>query len=109
MEKTSSNFEGLGGLFFGFIVGGSLGAAAAFLFAPKSGKELRSDIRERGSRVYEDAQKILSDVEAKSRSILEDARRKAEELRKEADDRLCEAHNKACKALGCEEETRAEA
>ena len=109
MEKTTSGFDGLGSLFFGLIAGGALGAAAGFLFAPKSGKELRSDIRERGSRVYEDAQRVLSDIEVKSRSILEDARRKAEELKKEADDRLCEVHSKACKAFGCEEETRAQA
>ncbi len=96
-----------GSLFLGFLAGGAAGILAGFLFAPKSGRELRSDIRERGTTLYGDAQHMVSDVEEKARAILEDARAKAEELKKEADHRLSEVHQKACKALNCE--VRAEA
>ena len=33
------------GLLFGFLAGGVIGAVLALLYAPKSGKELRKDIR----------------------------------------------------------------
>ena len=106
MERISSNFNGL---FLGLVAGGAIGAAAGFLFAPKSGEELISGIKEKGSRFYEDAQQMISAVEEKTISIFEDGRRKTEELKKEVDRRLSEVHLKACKALSCEAETRAEA
>ena len=106
MDKISSNF---GGLFFGLIAGGALGAAAGFLFAPKSGEEFRADLKERGSRFYEDTQQMISDVENRTRSILEDVKHKTDDLKKEVDHRLAEVHLKACKALSCEAEARAEA
>lgn len=96
-----------GSLFLGFLAGGAAGILAGFFFAPKSGRELRSDIRSRGITFYGDAQRMVSDVEEKARAILEDARTKAEELKKEADHRLSEVHQKACRALNCE--VRAEA
>jgi gas vesicle protein len=37
------------------LVGGFLSGVAAFLFAPKSGRELRSDIRESGDKVLHEA------------------------------------------------------
>ena len=44
-EKPQGHF------FMGFLISGFLGALAGILFAPKSGKELRSDIKEKGSEV----------------------------------------------------------
>ena len=41
------------GLWRGFLFGSFLGAAAGFLFAPKSGKELRSDIKGRTEKAFE--------------------------------------------------------
>ena len=35
----------------GLLIGGALGALAGIFFAPKSGKELMSDIKEKGSEV----------------------------------------------------------
>ena len=106
MEKISSNFNGL---FLGLIAGGAVGAAAGFLFAPKSGEELISGIKEKSSRFYEDAQRMVADVEERTMSLFEDVRRKADELKKEVDHRLSEVHLKACRALSCEAETSAEA
>ena len=37
--------------FKGLLIGGALGALAGILFAPKSGKKLRSDIREKGREI----------------------------------------------------------
>ncbi len=76
----------------GALIGGFAGLLAGIFFAPKSGKELRSDIKERGSEVYERAT-------AKSKEIIEEAKRQAEELKKEADRYLAEARQKAKEIL----------
>ena len=49
----------------GFLIGSFLGALAGILFAPKSGKELRSDIKEKGSEVLKDAKEIYADASTK--------------------------------------------
>ncbi|MEE9911726.1 MAG: YtxH domain-containing protein [Deltaproteobacteria bacterium] len=36
----------------GFLIGGAVGAALGILFAPKSGKELRADIRQKSEDLY---------------------------------------------------------
>ena len=74
----------------GFLIGGALGVLAGILFAPKSGKELRSDIREKGSEV------------------LEEARHQAKELKQEADRHLSEARQKAKEIFTCGEKKEAE-
>jgi len=67
MDKTYSMF------FQGALIGGFLGAAAALLFAPKSGKELRADVKE-------------STREAQA--IIEDAKRRAVEWKEGAEQHL---------------------
>jgi gas vesicle protein len=42
----------------GLLIGAVLGALAGILFAPKSGKELRSDIQEKGSEFLKGAKEI---------------------------------------------------
>src|SRR5271157_3140468 len=84
------------GIFFkGFIVGGILGALAGILFAPKAGRELRSEIKEKGSEVLEDAKEIYADASAKAKAIIDEAKQRAVELKKEADRQLSEARQKA--------------
>lgn len=104
MEKTTNSY---GSLFFGFLAGGAAGILAGLLFASKSGKELRSDLKNKGATLYDDAQRMVSDVEESAKAFLDDAKHKAEELKREADHRLSEVHQKACRALNCE--VRAEA
>jgi len=52
------NNENLKGFGVGILVGLVIGGAVALLYAPKSGKELRSDIKVK-------AKKVASDVRAK--------------------------------------------
>ena len=56
-----------GHFFMGFLIGGVLGALAGILLAPKSGKDLRSDIKENGSKVLKDAKEIYADAGTKKR------------------------------------------
>jgi len=50
------------------------GALAGIFFAPKSGKELRSDIKEKGSEVLKDAKGIYADTSTKAKEIIEEAK-----------------------------------
>lgn len=53
------------GLWRGLMVGSFLGAAAGFLLAPKSGTELRSDIKGKTNEVLEETKRFYSDGCAK--------------------------------------------
>jgi len=63
-EKPQGHF------LMGLLIGGALGALAGIFFAPKSGKELRSDIKEKGSEVLKDAKGIYADASTKAKEIL---------------------------------------
>ncbi len=106
MNKNTNNYNKL---YLGFLAGGAIGALAALVFTPKSGRELVADMKEKGCDLYKDVKEMASDLEVKVRGIVDDVREKADHLRKEADHRLSEAHLKACRALDCREETGAEA
>ena len=43
------------GLLIGFLTGGIVGAAIALLYAPKSGKELRKDIKDKADEFKDEA------------------------------------------------------
>ena len=92
-EKDCGNF------LKGFVIGGVLGVLAGIFFAPKSGKELRSDIKEKGSEVLKDAKGIYADAGTKAKEIIEEAKHQAEQLKKEADRYLSEARQKAKEIL----------
>ncbi len=66
----------------GFLIGGALGAAAAILFAPKSGKELRSDIKEKGCDVLDEAKRLCCDAQTKAKALVEGAKCGVQDLRK---------------------------
>jgi gas vesicle protein len=89
------NEGGRGGFLRGLFIGSVLGALAGLLFAPKSGKELRSELKEKGTEVLEEATGLYSEAQVKAKAILEDAQRRAEELKKEANLQLTEARLKA--------------
>jgi gas vesicle protein len=72
-------------LFMGFLIGGALGALAGIFFAPKSGKELRSYIKEKGSEILKDTKEIYADAGTKAKDISEEAKHQAKELKKEAE------------------------
>ena len=83
----------------GFVIGGVLGVLAGIFFAPKSGKEQRSDLKEKGNEVLKDGKEIYADASTKAREIIVEAKHQAEELKKEADRYLSEARQKAKEIL----------
>jgi len=71
MEGMRHNHKGL---FKGFLIGGLLGAMAGILFAPKAGKELRSEIKGKGEKTLKDTRQFYSDTKAKVETVYENAR-----------------------------------
>lgn len=87
-EKTQ------GHLIKGFLIGGFLGAMAGLFFAPKSGKELRSAVRELKREFLRDGEKFYSDVSADAKEIIEEAKHQAKDLKQEGDRHLSETRQK---------------
>ena len=84
------------GLLIGFLAGGAIGAIVALLYAPKSGRELRQDIKNKADDYMDEAEKYMAEAkdraknminEGKKRSekLITDARVKSEELLKDAE------------------------
>jgi len=83
------------GLVIGFFAGGVLGAAIALLYAPKSGREFRADLRERSDDLIEDAEEYLHAAAEKAGEIVSEARKRSDQLvthaKKRADSLLADA------------------
>lgn len=78
-EKTAM----VKGLVTGTLIGGIVGAAIALLYAPKSGRELRGDIREKTNKLLTDAETAIERAKAKVATAVEEAKQRvvAEEER----------------------------
>ncbi len=61
------------GLVTGTLIGGIIGAAIALLYAPKSGRELRTDIRQKTNKLLTDAEVAIEKAKAKVASTVHDA------------------------------------
>jgi gas vesicle protein len=99
-----------GTIFFGFLAGGAIGAAMALLFAPKSGKELRNDIKNKTDAYLDEADKyiaearnkakvLINDGKEKSEKIINDAKSKSEAILKDAEKIFNDAKSKASNSL----------
>ena len=71
--------------FKGFFFGGIVGAVAALLFAPKTGKELREELRKCSTEMRDDTEEKLELTLKKAEEILAETKKKLEEYRKEAE------------------------
>ncbi|MHC1736603.1 MAG: YtxH domain-containing protein [Ignavibacteriaceae bacterium] len=106
------------GLLIGFLTGGIVGAAIALLYAPKSGKELRQDIKVKADELRDDAEKYIDSAKdkavdlynegkKKSEKLVADAKVKADELIKDAEKVYSDAKHKATDAINTGKETLA--
>jgi len=93
------------GLILGFITGSIVGAAVALLYAPKAGKELRADLKEKAGDFVDDAQEyiararskavdIVNEGKQKAASLVDEARRKADSIMGDADRIINDARSK---------------
>lgn len=81
MAENNQTARSGGGLLKGMLIGGAVGAATALLLAPKTGREMRSDLKNRYSDMSQRSKQMLSDVSAK-------AKEKASQVTEQASDLL---------------------
>ena len=72
------------GLMLGFLAGGAIGAAFALLYAPKSGKELREEIKSKSDDYLDDAEKYLADAKDRAINLINDGKKRSDKLIKDA-------------------------
>ena len=79
-DNGDSGFE----FFKGFLFGGIVGAVFTLLYAPKSGKEVREELRQRSLELRDDAEARLELAQKKAEELLAETRKELEKLRQEA-------------------------
>lgn len=88
--------NGLGkGLIVGFLTGSIVGSVIALLYAPKSGRELRGEIRDKSDEFLSDADVYIEKAKSKANDLINDGKKKSETLiadaKEKADTLLTEA------------------
>jgi len=81
----------------GFFVGALVGAAAAFLFAPQSGEETRTIIREKGIEIKDRADDLSVEARKRAEEIQAQAKGKAEEVQSKVKEAVEEGKTAATK------------
>jgi gas vesicle protein len=83
-----SDRDEFGAFLVGFVVGGLTGAVVALLFAPQSGEETRSLIKERSielrDRAATEAEEAWRHAEATAKEAAKEARARADDFAKQA-------------------------
>lgn len=77
MSRESSTTKGL---LIGFLAGGVVGAVLALLYAPKSGKELRSDIKAKTDDYLDEAEKYIAEAKDKAKELINEGKKRSEKL-----------------------------
>ncbi|MBN1447097.1 MAG: YtxH domain-containing protein [Bacteroidetes bacterium] len=92
-------------LLLGFLSGALVGGIVALLYAPKTGKEFRGDLKRKGGEIIEDVDEYLQDAQEKAKHIINegkekssalitDAKKRADSLLHDAEDILSGARNR---------------
>jgi gas vesicle protein len=81
--------NGIGkGLLIGFLTGAAIGSIIALLFAPKSGKELRQDIKNKSQDFIDDAEGYLASAKDKASQLINEGKKKSEKLISDAKEKV---------------------
>jgi gas vesicle protein len=76
----ANNSDGTKSFIFGLLAGSAIGAILALLYAPKSGKELRADIKAKTDELMDSADTALREVRGKLPDISTEARKRGEQI-----------------------------
>ncbi len=89
-----SDRDEFGAFLIGFAVGGLTGAVVALLFAPQSGTETRTLIKEKAIELKDKAGETVEDAYAKAEAAAVQARARFDELAKATKDRATDLGQK---------------
>jgi len=70
------------GIFIALLAGLAIGAVLGVLFAPKSGKDTRNYLVDKGEKLMEMGKESVSDVVEKTKGLVESGKKTIEELKK---------------------------
>lgn len=106
-EYESMQMEQMGNgakhILTGILVGGLIGATAMLFLAPRSGEEMRSEVRDRAlelrDRTAESVKDKVSQVKSKAGNLKGSVRGQAEDLKSMGQDLLVEKLERAAEAL----------
>jgi gas vesicle protein len=79
-----SRYNGMHGMFTGFLIGGVVGSVIAMLYAPMNGKKLRKKIADKTNDVLEDVNGYIETGRDKADEIIRMGRKTAETIIQEA-------------------------
>lgn len=80
-ERNGDSGGGMSkGLIIGLLAGGVLGAGIALLYAPKPGRKLRAELKEKADSLLEDGEEYMVAVQEKAAEIVEDAKKGISQL-----------------------------
>ncbi len=95
MQDQDSSYKSF---ILGTLVGGAIGALTALLLAPKSGRELRRDIADTSTDIYDRASdyvtQTVQDGKNKAQSIINSAKHKADMIISDANEYKDSVHSK---------------
>lgn len=83
------------GFFKGFLFGGLIGAVAALLLAPKTGREMREDISRRSQELKDDVELKLEQAVKRAEEILAENQQRLENFKNETKASLEDLEEKA--------------
>jgi gas vesicle protein len=89
-----SDHEDFGAFIVGMLVGGLTGAAVALLFAPQSGAETRSMIREKAIELKDKTSETMEDAYTRAEKAAKEAKLRADEFSQVARTRATELGRK---------------
>jgi len=89
-----SDRDGFGPFLFGFLLGGITGAVVALLYAPQSGEETRTVIKEKAIELADKTGDTLEETYAKAEKAASDAVSKAQDLIKVAQEKASDVTSK---------------
>jgi gas vesicle protein len=81
----------------GLLFGGAIAAVISMLYAPKTGKEMRKDLRHGSRELYFETDKKVRELRRRAEKMLVEGRMQAQNLRARAQAKLTEAGTTAKK------------
>lgn len=96
---SNSKGSDVGTFFLGFVVGGLVGAAVALLYAPQSGEETRTMMKDKGIELKDQATETAAQARARAEALAKEAKAKAEEVQKRGQVLLDEQKTRIGKAV----------